>query len=101
MEISTNEQASQLEIFEVGSYVNGYEFGFLIGQRFSKKIQSRLSKDLIMRNQLLPFAKSKHSQPLLESLFQNNQKKYPKYWDELRGTARGSGSSFLEVYICI
>ncbi|XP_075476346.1 uncharacterized protein LOC142517782 isoform X1 [Primulina tabacum] len=99
MEISTNERASELEIFEVGSCENGYEFGFLIGQRFSRKIQSRLSKDLILKNQLLPFAKSKHSRPLLESLIQNNQKKYPKYWDELRGTARGSGTSFLEIML--
>ncbi|KZV20549.1 hypothetical protein F511_34482 [Dorcoceras hygrometricum] len=99
MEISTNEQASELEIFEVGSCENGYDFGFLIGQRFSKIIQSRLSKDLILKNQLLPFAKSTHSQPLLESLIRNNQEKYPKYWDELRGTAQGSGSSFLDIML--
>ncbi|PIN13279.1 Isopenicillin-N N-acyltransferase [Handroanthus impetiginosus] len=87
------------EIFEVGPCEDGYEMGFLIGQRFSKQIKSRLAQDLILQNQLLPFAHSPHSQSLLKSLSETNMKKYPKYWDELRGTAQGSGAPFLEMML--
>ncbi|KAH6763305.1 hypothetical protein C2S52_020738 [Perilla frutescens var. hirtella] len=90
-----------MEIFEVGPCKDGFEMGFLIGQRFSMVIKSRLQRDLILQKQLLPFALSPHSKPLLTSLFETNMNKYPNYWDELRGTAQGSGTPFLEVYICI
>ncbi|KAL3619216.1 hypothetical protein CASFOL_036786 [Castilleja foliolosa] len=88
-----------LEMFEVGPCANGYEMGFSIGQRFSKEIKSRLSKDLILQKQLLPFAHSPNSHTLLKSLYQTNMKKYPNYWDELRGTAEGSESPFLEIML--
>ncbi|KAK6116976.1 hypothetical protein DH2020_049220 [Rehmannia glutinosa] len=88
-----------LEIFEVGPCENGYQMGLLIGQKFSEQIKSRLSKDLILQNQLLPFAHSQNSNSLLKSLSENNMKKYPKYWDELRGTAQGSGAPFLEIML--
>ncbi|CAA0838196.1 Unknown protein [Striga hermonthica] len=88
-----------LEIFEVGPYINGYELGFSIGQRFSQQIKSRLSKDLILQTQLLPFARSSKSHSLLESLSEKNMRKYPNYWDELRGTATGSGVPFLEIML--
>lgn len=92
-----NRAAKMVGMFEVGPCENGYEMGLLIGQRFSKEIRSRLAKDLILQNQLLPFAHSPHSQSLLKSLTQTNMSKYPRYWDELRGTAQGSGSSFLQA----
>ncbi|GFP92604.1 hypothetical protein PHJA_001404600 [Phtheirospermum japonicum] len=88
-----------LEMFEVGPCGNGYEMGFLIGQRFSKQIKSRLSKDLILQKQLLPFANSPKSHSLLKSLSHNNMKKYPNYWDELRGTAEGSETPLLEIML--
>ncbi|GER26838.1 acyl-coenzymeA:6-aminopenicillanic-acid-acyltransferase 40 kDa form [Striga asiatica] len=88
-----------LEIFEVGPYRNGYELGFSIGQRFSQQIKSRLSKDLILQTQLLPFTRSPKSHSLLESLSEKNMRKYPNYWDELRGTATGSGVPFLEIML--
>ncbi|KAH6801844.1 hypothetical protein C2S51_033290 [Perilla frutescens var. frutescens] len=81
-----------MEIFEVGPCKDGFEMGLLIGQRFSTVIKSRLQHDLILQKQLLPFALSPHSKPLLTSLFETNMNKYPNYWDELRGTAQGSGA---------
>ncbi|KAL2234682.1 UNVERIFIED_CONTAM: hypothetical protein Sindi_1200400 [Sesamum indicum] len=86
-----------LEMLEIGPCKDGYEMGFLIGQRFSRQINSRLSKDLILRNQLLPFARSPRSHTLLKSLSENNKRRYPNYWDELQGTAQGSDVPFLEV----
>lgn len=94
-------ESKRLEIFEVGPCEDGFEMGFAIGQRFSTVIKSRLQNDLILQKQLLPFALSPQSKPLLTSLTETNKNKYPKYWDELRGTAQGSGVPFLEVYMYI
>ncbi|KAF9685889.1 hypothetical protein SADUNF_Sadunf03G0101500 [Salix dunnii] len=91
----------KLEMFEIGPCDNPYHMGFLTGQRFSDKIRSRLSTDLILQNQLLPFAKTPESQALIKALTINNQKKFPKYWDELLGTAEGSGVPVLHVLIII
>ncbi|KAK4400918.1 hypothetical protein Sango_1197900 [Sesamum angolense] len=88
-----------LEMLEIGPCKDSYEMGFLIGQRFSRQINSRLAKDLILRNQLLPFAHSPHSHSLLKSLSENNMRRYPNYWDELQGTAQGSGVPFLEIML--
>lgn len=64
-----------------------------------------MASDLILRNELLPFAQTPQSHPLLQALHQNNRTKFPTYWDELLGTADGSGVPFLHVilnlyYIC-
>ncbi|WCJ26424.1 hypothetical protein M5689_008240 [Euphorbia peplus] len=88
-----------LEIFEVGPCESAYQMGFSIGERFCNVIKSRLSNDLILQNQLLPFAQSSKSQPLIKLLMDNNRKKFPKYWDELLGTAQGSGVPFLDVML--
>ncbi|KAJ4832347.1 hypothetical protein Tsubulata_002134 [Turnera subulata] len=88
-----------LEIFEVGPCKDAYQMGFLIGQRFSNLIKSRLSRDLILQNQLRPFAQNPESQPLIKALKVNNQKKFPRYWDELLGTAEGSGVPVLDVIL--
>lgn len=86
-----------LEIFEVGPCENAFQMGFLIGQRFSHLIKSRLAKDLILQDQLLPFASSPQSQHLIRLLSEANSKKYPSYWDELLGMAEGSGVPVLQV----
>lgn len=86
-----------VEIFEVGPCENAYEMGFLIGQRFSEEIRSRLETDLILQKQLLPFATTLIGQHLLESLSDSNRKKFTSYWDELLGTAQGSSLPFLHV----
>lgn len=94
---SSTTEGKNMEIFEVGPCKSAYQMGFLIGQRFSAKIRSRLSRDLILRNQLLPFAQTLQSQQLIQSLSHHNQNKFPRYWDELVGMAEGSGVPFIEV----
>ncbi|PPD76451.1 hypothetical protein GOBAR_DD26629 [Gossypium barbadense] len=86
-----------LEMFEVGPCEDDYQLGFLIGQRFCNQIRSRLAGDLILQNQLLPFARTPHAQPLLKALSETNQKKFPRYWAELLGTADGSGVPIILV----
>ncbi|KAM0978879.1 hypothetical protein ACFX2C_014805 [Malus domestica] len=88
-----------LEMFEVGPCEDAYTMGFLIGQRFSDMIKSRLASDLILHNQLLPFAQTPEFQPLLQSLTENNRNKFPRYWEELVGTADGSGVPVLDIIL--
>ncbi|OWM72128.1 hypothetical protein CDL15_Pgr018011 [Punica granatum] len=88
-----------LEMFEVGPCESSYELGFQIGRRFSDVIGIRLSKDLILQNQLLPWARTEESRPLIEALTRSNRDKFPGYWDELIGTAEGSGAPLLEIML--
>ncbi|KAL3742975.1 hypothetical protein ACJRO7_018300 [Eucalyptus globulus] len=88
-----------LEMFEVGPCETPHQMGFLIGRRFSRFIQSRLSRDLILRNQLLPWARAPESRPLLEALCEHNQTKFPRYWDELVGTAEGADVPVLDIVL--
>lgn len=94
-------EAHTLEMLEVGPCETPYQMGFFIGRRFSRLIQSRLSRDLILQNQLLPWARAPESRPLLEALCENNRNKFPRYWDELVGTAEGSGVPVLDVILCV
>ncbi|XP_030454126.2 uncharacterized protein LOC115675546 isoform X2 [Syzygium oleosum] len=88
-----------LEMFEVGPCETPRQLGFLIGRRFSGLIQSRLSRDLIHQNQLLPWARAPESRPLLEALCENNRSKFPRYWEELVGTAEGGGVPVLDIVL--
>ncbi|KAK8486765.1 hypothetical protein V6N11_000253 [Hibiscus sabdariffa] len=92
-------QGKMLEIFEVGPCEDDYQLGFLIGQRFCNQIRSRLAGDLILQNQLLPFAQTPQAQPLIKALSETNQKKFPRYWAELQGTAEGSGVPVLDIIL--
>ncbi|XP_059287073.1 uncharacterized protein LOC132040451 [Lycium ferocissimum] len=96
---STNMESYKLEMYEIGPCEDAFQIGFLIGQRFSKLIQSRLSTDLILKNQLLPFAQLPNSQPLINNLSENNKNKFPNYWNELKGIAQGSGVPFLNILL--
>ncbi|KAF6172954.1 hypothetical protein GIB67_006330 [Kingdonia uniflora] len=96
---STRTIGKMLEMFEVGPCNEAYKMGFMIGQRFSQMIKSRLSKDLILQNQLLPFALSAELQPLITALSNTNKNKFPRYWDELLGTAEGSGVPVLHLIL--
>ncbi|KAK7318149.1 hypothetical protein RJT34_02847 [Clitoria ternatea] len=89
----------RLEMFEVGPCKDGYGMGLLIGQRFSQLIRSRVARDLILQDQLRPFAHTPQSQSLLKPLFHNNRSKFPRYWDELLGTAAGSGVPLLDILL--
>ncbi|CAN1254218.1 hypothetical protein LINPERPRIM_LOCUS8571 [Linum perenne] len=92
-------ESKGLELFEVGPCEDGYQMGLLIGKRFGNMIRSRLSTDLILQNQLLPFAQTPQGQHLITTLSENNKNKFPRYWDELLGTAAGSGVPVLDVIL--
>jgi hypothetical protein len=68
-----------------------------VGRRFAEVIQSRMRQDLVLREQLLPFASTAQAQALLAALQSANRQRYPRYWDELVGTADGSGVPLLHV----
>ncbi|XP_042503689.1 uncharacterized protein LOC122080879 [Macadamia integrifolia] len=97
--MGSTSRAEKLEMFEVGPCEDAYQMGFLIGWRFSNLIKSRLATDLIFRHQLLPYAHSPQSQPLIRSLSHTNKSKFPRYWDELLGTADGSGVPLLHILL--
>ncbi|XAR70221.1 Isopenicillin-N N-acyltransferase [Bertholletia excelsa] len=84
-----------LPIFEIGPCKDGYQMGFLIGRKFSKQIRSRLASDLILQDQLLPHAHT----PLVAALSASNRQKFPRFWEELVGTADGSGVPLLHLIL--
>ncbi|KAJ8436591.1 hypothetical protein Cgig2_031532 [Carnegiea gigantea] len=88
-----------MEIFEVGPCESSYKMGYEIGQKFSSVIKSRLATDLILQDQLRPFAESELGKPLIIALCDNNQSKFSRYWDELVGTAEGSGVPVLDIIL--
>ncbi|XP_039036437.1 uncharacterized protein LOC120173303 [Hibiscus syriacus] len=92
-------EGNMMEMFEVGPCEDDFHLGFLIGQRFRDQIRSRLAGDLILQNQLLPFARTTQAQPLIKALSETNQNKFPRYWDELLGTAEGSGVPILQIIL--
>ncbi|KAJ3701100.1 hypothetical protein LUZ61_004805 [Rhynchospora tenuis] len=88
-----------LETFHVGPCGSSYEMGYLIGERFSNVIRSRVEKDLILQQQLFPFASTAEGKSLVEALETSNKERYPQYWDELVGTAQGSGVPLLHILL--
>lgn len=91
------EMDKMLEMFEAGQCKSSYQMGFLIGRRFLDMIRSRLLKDPILRDQLLPWARTRESLLLIEALTRSNREKFLEHWDKLIGTAEGSAAPFLEV----
>ncbi|KAK9698507.1 hypothetical protein RND81_08G109600 [Saponaria officinalis] len=88
-----------MELFQVGPCESSYKMGYEIGHKFSSLIHSRLATDLILRNQLRPFAETKLGSPLMKELTRNNRDKFPRYWDELIGVAEGSGAPVLDIML--
>uniref|UniRef100_A0ACD5VLG7 Uncharacterized protein n=1 Tax=Avena sativa TaxID=4498 RepID=A0ACD5VLG7_AVESA len=91
--------AGELEVFDAGRRADGYELGLAVGQRFGETIRSRMRGDLFLHEQLLPFASTAAGKPLLAALEAANRARYPRYWDELVGTADGSGVPLLHVIL--
>jgi hypothetical protein len=89
----------ELGVFDAGRCADGYALGLAVGRRFSDVIRSRVRQDLVLREQLLPFASSAEAAPLLAALQAANRERYPRYWDELVGTADGSGVPLLHVIL--
>ncbi|XP_058102800.1 uncharacterized protein LOC131246558 isoform X2 [Magnolia sinica] len=88
-----------LEVFDVGPCEDAHQMGFLIGRRFSTMIRSRVATDLILQHQLIPFSRKPQSQPFIQALSTANRKRFPRYWDEMVGTAEGSGVSVLDILL--
>jgi len=87
----------ELDVFDAGRCADGYALGLAVGRRFADVIRSRMRQDLVLRDQLLPFASTAKAPPLLAALQAANRERYPRYWDELVGTADGSGVPLLHV----
>jgi len=88
----------ELDVFDAGRCAGGYALGLAVGRRFADVIRSRMRQDLVLREQLLPFASmAAKAPPLLAALEAANRERYPRYWDELVGTADGSGVPLLHV----
>ncbi|OEL21704.1 hypothetical protein BAE44_0017278 [Dichanthelium oligosanthes] len=83
--------AGELDVFDAGRCADGYALGLAVGRRFADAIQSRMRQDLVLREQLLPFASTEQAPTLLAALQAANRERYPRYWDELVGIADGSG----------
>jgi hypothetical protein len=93
----SNMNAGELEVFDAGRCAHGYLLGLAVGQRFRETIRSRMRVDLFLHEQLLPFASTAAGKLLLAALQASNRERYPRYWDELVGTAVGSGVPLLLV----
>jgi hypothetical protein len=89
--------AGELHVFDAGRCADGYQLGLAVGQRFGETIRSRMRGDLFLHEQLLPFASTAAGKPLLAALQASNRERYPRYWDELVGTADGSAVPLLHV----
>ncbi|KAL6850113.1 hypothetical protein ACP4OV_020740 [Aristida adscensionis] len=89
----------ELDVFDAGRCADGYALGLAVGRRFGGAIRSRMRRDLVLREQLLPFASTAAARPLLAALQAANRERYPRYWDELVGTADGSGVPLLHVIL--
>ncbi|KAL9230975.1 hypothetical protein vseg_006256 [Gypsophila vaccaria] len=88
-----------MEIFEVGPCESSYKMGHEIGHKFSSLIHSRLATDLILQNQLRPFADTEVGTLLINALCDNNRSRYPSYWDELVGVGEGSGVPVPDIIL--
>jgi len=89
----------ELDVFDAGRCADGHALGLAVGRRFADVIRSRMRQDLVLRDQLLPFASTAKAPPLLAALQAANRERYPRYWDELVGTADGSGVPLLHVIL--
>ncbi|EEC70198.1 uncharacterized protein [Oryza sativa Japonica Group] len=90
----------ELDVFDAGRCGGGgYELGVAVGRRFGEAIRSRMSGDAVLRRRLLPFASTAPGRALVDALRDANRARYPRYWDEMVGTADGSGVPLLHVIL--
>uniref|UniRef100_A0A0E0BZ59 Peptidase C45 hydrolase domain-containing protein n=1 Tax=Oryza meridionalis TaxID=40149 RepID=A0A0E0BZ59_9ORYZ len=89
----------ELDVFDAGRCGGGYALGVAVGRRFGEAIRSRMSGDAVLRRRLLPFASTAPGRALVDALRDANRARYPRYWDEMVGTADGSGVPLLHVIL--
>lgn len=97
MEMDSSSKAAALELFDVGPCEEPFRLGYLVGRKFSSMIQSRAAADLVLQRQLLPFARTPQAEPLIQAICSANRQRFPAHWEELLGTAEGSGVPVLHV----
>ncbi|KAG2594809.1 hypothetical protein PVAP13_5KG022200 [Panicum virgatum] len=66
----------ELDVFDAGRCAGGYALGLAVGRRFADVIRSRMRQDLVLREQLLPFASTAaKAPPLLAALEAANRER--------------------------
>uniref|UniRef100_A0A0D3EL68 Peptidase C45 hydrolase domain-containing protein n=1 Tax=Oryza barthii TaxID=65489 RepID=A0A0D3EL68_9ORYZ len=97
---AVDDGGGELDVFDAGRCGGGgYELGVAVGRRFGEAIRSRMSGDAVLRRRLLPFASTAPGRALVDALRDANRARYPRYWDEMVGTADGSGVPLLHVIL--
>uniref|UniRef100_A0A804L0L3 Peptidase C45 hydrolase domain-containing protein n=1 Tax=Musa acuminata subsp. malaccensis TaxID=214687 RepID=A0A804L0L3_MUSAM len=99
MEMDSSSKAAALELFDVGPCEEPFRLGYLVGRKFSSMIQSRAAADLVLQRQLLPFARTPQAEPLIQAICSANRQRFPAHWEELLGTAEGSGVPVLHIIL--
>ncbi|CAL9101849.1 unnamed protein product [Musa textilis] len=99
MEMDGSSEAAALELFDVGPCEEPFRLGYLVGRKFSSMIRSRAAADLALQRQLLPFARTPQAEPLIQAICSANRQRFPAHWEELLGTAEGSGVPVLHIIL--
>ncbi|KAF0917048.1 hypothetical protein E2562_016347 [Oryza meyeriana var. granulata] len=92
-------RGGELDVFDAGRCGGWYALGLAVGRRFGEAIRSRMSGDVVLQQQLLPFESTAQGRPLVAALRDANRARYPRYWDEMVGTADGSGVPLLHIIL--
>ncbi|XP_046355976.2 acyl-coenzyme A:6-aminopenicillanic-acid-acyltransferase 40 kDa form-like [Haliotis rufescens] len=79
-----------------GSY---YDVGYSVGSTFQSRIQTYIQKSFLLQDTLLPFYDSREGRDFVEAMLSMTEKNFPKYVDEVRGTAQGAGLPFETLFV--
>ncbi|XP_071093248.1 beta-alanyl-dopamine/carcinine hydrolase-like [Haliotis cracherodii] len=79
-----------------GSY---YDVGYSVGSTFKSRIQTYIESSALFNDTLLPFYDTREGRDLVETIMTLTEKNFPKYVDEVRGTAEGAGLSFETLFV--
>lgn len=75
------------------------EVGFAIGQRFTERIHRSLDTYRFLQERILPYHRTPEGQARYQQLLELHQIRYPDYFAELEGIARGSGRPFEDLFL--
>eukprot|EP00897_Mesotaenium_endlicherianum_P010318 jgi/Mesen1/9314/ME000060S08752 len=94
-----SEAMANVDIPEIHVFGSSYNMGLSIGTTFKDMIKGRLAKDRLLHDSLLPYYASSEGRLLVDQLITNNREKYSSYYEELKGTADGSGVPFEQLVL--
>ena len=77
---------------------SNYDFGFSLGESFSKEIVLRIGHDVDMQRLISEFGEAARN-PLYYYFVATHEEHFPEYMDELRGISDGSGVPFDQMFI--